>query len=363
MLRVIHNLGGCGGTLLSRCLGALPHVAILSEINPLSVDFFPELNPLYQDRKWLHLLSEEEIAHFSGVDLGEPVHFQAIITALQTRAEERGRILILRDYNYADHIGVPFLPSPPRRRVLYDALTGFGPVAAIAVVRHPVDQWASLRKHVTVRRGALSPSEFGSAYAAFAEGLGSTPVFRYEDLAANPEKELRKICECLQVPFDAGFRQAFHRTDTVTGNLERQADTTISIKPQTAVAEEFLDDFQANPALSRAAIGWGYTEVRTGRLFSNPTAGGVCSIASLQAQVAQLRQGAVEWISEIKAKDEQIRAKDQEIREVHAEAEQRGLELERAVATIREMERALSNSSGTREPPWRRFRWLPFLHP
>src|SRR5438045_9777481 len=37
MIRIIHTIGGCGGTLLSRCIGVLPNVALLSEINPCAV--------------------------------------------------------------------------------------------------------------------------------------------------------------------------------------------------------------------------------------------------------------------------------------------------------------------------------------
>src|SRR5262245_17723589 len=140
MLRLIHNLGGCGGTLLSRCLGVLPRVALMSEINPLAVHFFAEFSPLYQDRQWLHLLSDEEVARFSSLDLGQNENFCQVIGALHRRAELEGRDLILRDYNYVDFIGIPFVARPPRRRVLYDALPPDIPTRAIAFVRDPIDQ-------------------------------------------------------------------------------------------------------------------------------------------------------------------------------------------------------------------------------
>jgi hypothetical protein len=49
MIHIVHTLGGCGGTLLSRCIGVLPGVVLLSEINPASVKLFSQFDPLYQD--------------------------------------------------------------------------------------------------------------------------------------------------------------------------------------------------------------------------------------------------------------------------------------------------------------------------
>ena len=72
MIRLVHNLGGCGGTLLSRCLGVLPRVALFSEINPLSVNLFAPFHPLYQDREWVQLLKEQDYETFLNVDLTQP---------------------------------------------------------------------------------------------------------------------------------------------------------------------------------------------------------------------------------------------------------------------------------------------------
>ena len=44
MIHIIHSLGGCGGTVLSRCIGVLPDVALLSEINPGSVKLFSHIS-------------------------------------------------------------------------------------------------------------------------------------------------------------------------------------------------------------------------------------------------------------------------------------------------------------------------------
>lgn len=310
----------------------LPGVIVLSEINPLSVYFFEKLNPLYQDRQWLHLLSDPERERFSRLDLRDFATFAALMDVLEERATARGLTLVLRDYNYADFIGVPFIRCPPMRRVLCEAFSERQAAPAIGVVRHPIAQWTSLRKHVSARRSALSPAEFSAAYAAFAQDLGNTPVFRYEDLVNDPDKELRRICDCLQLPFDPGFRSRFYSFENVTGNLRRQADRTISNSANDEAPQEVVERFLACPALTEVAARFGYREATPGWPFRESNGCVESLVSELRRQVDELREGALEWMAEMDAKEE-------EIRNVHAEAELRKNLLEQATARIQELER------------------------
>ena len=122
MIGIIHTLGGCGGTLLSRCLGVLPGVALLSEINPASVGLFPAFDPLYQDCAWLHLLDAAEAAEFSKKDLCDIENFRQLVSVFYQRATATARRLVLRDYSYVDFVGVPYTATPPRRLLLRTAL-------------------------------------------------------------------------------------------------------------------------------------------------------------------------------------------------------------------------------------------------
>src|SRR5678815_4875851 len=141
MIRIIHTIGGCGGTLLSRCVGVLPGAAILSEINPGSVKLYPQFDPLYQDRTWLHLLGTSDAYYFSKKDLGLAENFRELIGVFHDCARAAARHLILRDYNYIDFVGVPFVADPPRRMMLYTASPHGTPTTSIAVMRHPIHQW------------------------------------------------------------------------------------------------------------------------------------------------------------------------------------------------------------------------------
>lgn len=310
----------------------------------MSLDFFPELHPLYQDKQWLRLLSESEQKRFSEEDLHDTSNFRTMMETFHHRAAESGRILIVRDYNYAEFIGVPFLADPPRRRVLCDVLSDLGPVRAIALVRHPVNQWISLRRHATVRRATLSPSEFADAYAAFARDLEGISIFRYEDLGAEPEDQMRRICACLDVPFDNSFREKFHTFDQVTGNFARKGESSIASAPQQRVPKEVLKEFQANAGLGEASAAFGYEDMGPGK-FPSELARDAAIIEGLRGQVEELRRGAVEWIADIRAVHAEaerrregletavaaVHEKEAELRAIYAEAESRKLELERAL--------------------------------
>ncbi len=259
MLHIVHTLGGCGGTLLSRCLGVLPGTALLSEVNPSSLKLYPHFDPLHQNDKWLHLLTEGESERFSQMDLSVIENFRSLIDVLHDSAGRTGRHLILRDFNYIDFIGVPFSAQPPGRRTLYDALPGSLPYASVAFIRHPIDQWISLRKHPELR-ASLTPSIFCAGYAAFLQNLGSTRFYKYEDFVAHPEAELQAICRDLCLPFEPLALGRFHTFDSVTGDFTRLRDEAISLPSKLPIASSTLNSFRASASFPRILSATGYAE-------------------------------------------------------------------------------------------------------
>lgn len=245
VIRIIHMLGGCGGTLLSRCLGVLPGVALLSEINPGSVKLFPHFDPLYQDRNWLHLLQPTDIERFSQMDIGITANFRDLLQQFHRCASASSRHLVLRDYNYLDFVGVPYLTDPPRRLIVYDALPHEVSTASVAFIRHPVDQWVSLCKHEHVR-AVLTPSVFCAAYAAFLQQLGSTRIYKYEDFIERSEVEFEAICRDLALPFEPSFLRRFHAFDSVTGDFARQDEPSISAPAKKPIAPAAMDEFRSS---------------------------------------------------------------------------------------------------------------------
>lgn len=252
-------MGGCGGTLLSRCIGVLPHVALLSELNPRAVKLFPQFDPLYQDRAWLRLLAANETAYFSQKDLSDCESFRELIQVIHDRANAAGRHLVIRDYNFVDFVGVPFVPDPHRKLMLYSALPHSLATTSVALVRHPIDQWLSLCKHEIVR-SVLSPSSFCEAYAAFLRSLDAKRIYRYEDFVQNPDAELRAICRDLALPFDASFIDRFHSFDHVTGDMTRLFEQSILRPKRKVLPGALIDEFRSSPSFEFIVQAIGYSE-------------------------------------------------------------------------------------------------------
>jgi hypothetical protein len=258
MLRLLHTIGGCGGTLLSRCLGVLPGVALLSEVNPAAVKLFPAFDPLYQDTNWLHLLTEDDVTRFSGLDLAQIDNFRALVQVFYHRAQSSKRHLVIRDYNYIEFVGAPFRTDPPRRLMLAEALSAVMPTSSIALIRHPVDQWLSLSKHL--KPSDLTPREFCDAYAAFLRELGTTAVFKYEDFISSPDDQLQRMCETLQLPFAPQFREQFHQFDGVTGDFTRLREESISPPPPKSLPSEVMEEFLSSKSFHVILANTGYRQ-------------------------------------------------------------------------------------------------------
>jgi hypothetical protein len=227
-LPILRGLGGCGGTLVSRVLSAIPKVLLLSETNPRSAHLYGGmLNPIEQIRKW-HPALAPVVADFDPGEIGYPPRFGVLLQLIHLAAERANRVLIVRDFNYVDFIGVPFVWPVPNDLCLDLAIAGcFAPTPAV-IVRHPADQLASLRSHAAIR-SVLSTHRFIEAYQAFLSAAGSAPRFRYEDLVGDAANEFPALAASLGIPWDPIALDHFSQVESVTGNMQKRNETKINV--------------------------------------------------------------------------------------------------------------------------------------
>ena len=64
----------------------------------------------------------------------------------------------------------------------------------------------------------LTPRRFVDAYCAFARVAEERGFQRYEDFVADPDEELRVLCQRLNVPLDLGYRERWQAYDKLTGD-------------------------------------------------------------------------------------------------------------------------------------------------
>jgi hypothetical protein len=236
----------------------MAQVTMLSEIHPAAVQMF---NPLEQAADWYGLVSEADQARFANPANG--LGFVDAIALIEERCREKGQHLLIRDWAHLDFTGVPFVSKASYRFGLAEALQRRFVLKRVAVVRHPVDQWLSLRR-LDIIKGPLAAGSFSlklflKGYAQYAEQSVSIGFFRYEDFTRNPEKIMKAMCEALELPFDADFIDHWYRYETITGsknnNREKQV---IKPLPRQECAPELLRQFRANKDYKRAVRLLGY---------------------------------------------------------------------------------------------------------
>lgn len=197
-----------GGTLVSRCLGCMNGVALLSEIHPAGVRYF---NPLNQAHHWFQLLTPWDLEHIAQ---GSGLSFSDAIGLINQRCREQGKHLVLRDWGHLDFTAVPFLDTPSYRLTLADVLAGEFSVVHTAVVRHPADQ------------------------------------------------KLSALCERLKIPFDSTYKARWSSYDKITGDPYRNATSQVIQPGKRKQIDAALDkELSVNPDYLRALQLLGYQHV------------------------------------------------------------------------------------------------------
>lgn len=190
-----------GGTLLARCLAALPGTMVFSEVNP-------RRRPRRAGRP---VTLAEQARAWYGIELpgGD---FAADVALLADHCGKTSRHLVLRDWSIIDF--VPMVENdgrPVGSFSLRDALADRDDVRGFGFVRDAIDVWIS--------NGCRT--DFFVHYRAFLERLlaSGMPVFRYEDLCRDPDGTVRRICAHTGLPFDPSYRD-FARVTKVTGDVD-----------------------------------------------------------------------------------------------------------------------------------------------
>jgi protein O-GlcNAc transferase len=235
-IRILHQLARSGGTVISRCLASMENVVLLSEIHPLGTRKF---DPLQQAKDWYGLVTASEVASSKRGRAG----FVEAIALISQRCAELGKMLVLRDWNHLDYIGMPYV-QPDFRPLLAESLQGGFELIRVATVRHPLDQWLSLTRDPAFGNG-LAMGKYLKGVRRFAEMAVQRGFHRFEDFTADSDAMLQQLCASLQLPFDPAYRQRWTSYTNITGDVlpGRSAEGQIQPLPRQHGDTEALRDF------------------------------------------------------------------------------------------------------------------------
>lgn len=253
VIRTLHHFACTGGTLIAKCVAALPNTVLLSEIDPLSTLVIPQDRPVFAPtdvllnmRQTTRPLPEEMLADV----------FVAAIGRLAARLADRGQHLVLRDHahsHYCTHRDPGTRPS--LRRILAPEFD----IRAIVTVRDPVESYLSLRANGWhTHMAPQTPAEYARRYRLFLDDHRDLPVLKYEEFTQDPEAALRRIADALDLGWSDDALHLFPMM-RLTGDSGRKGDS-IAPRPRKPVAPALLDQLRDCPDFLSLRAGMGYED-------------------------------------------------------------------------------------------------------
>lgn len=250
-VRSVHHFACSGGTLISRCLAAMPNVTLLSEIDPLSQMQIRQVNK--------RMFLPTDLIYGAGVAL-RPVDsdttvamFTAALGELHKALTAQGRYLVLRDHAHSQFCSDTALPQRP---TLHEMLEKAGPVLSVVTVRHPLDCYLSLIKNGWTNFTPFTLDEYASRHLDFLDRHRGLPLFRYEDFVADPNGVLKQICTALALPYlpDA---ESVISVVTISGDSGRSS-TLIEARARRPVPDEIEAEIDRSPRYAALCTRLGY---------------------------------------------------------------------------------------------------------
>ena len=247
-LRLVHHLACSGGTVIARCIAALPNVRLLSEVDPLSdhghmgEKFFPS-----------DLIG---LAKFGSRPPDRAVLleiFRTGLTALYEDSRRSGLDLVLRDHAHSHFCHGD---APEERPSLREILTGSYPLRGVVTLRHPLDSFLGLANNGWLHFAPATVAEYARRYHAFLDRHADLPWLRYEDFLQDPETEMQRICTALDLVYDPAFRQLFP-TLQLSGDSGR-AGVSLAPRPRRACPEALLDEVRTSTPFTALIDRMGY---------------------------------------------------------------------------------------------------------
>ena len=233
--------------LVSRCLGAMKDIVLLSRVHPSGAN---GVNPLQQAREWFELISDDDLERLRKQ---EDWPYNEIIQMILERAERAGKKLIITDWSNPD-----FVADKPVSKLqgmfFHSAVleTEFD-VSPAALIRHPIDQWIDLQN--AEGPGAPKMDIFLRGCARFAANLDGVDFIRYEDFLSDPKTALQKLCDILDAPFDPDWENNWREYSTFMSEPAAQKSEGAE---KLTFDDDLLAKFKADPNYAAAIQSLGY---------------------------------------------------------------------------------------------------------
>ncbi|MCG6941970.1 MAG: sulfotransferase [Thiohalocapsa sp.] len=231
-VRLIHHFACTGGTLISKCIAALPNVRLLSEADPLSP--FPQGPFAPTDLIALSRFGVRGGDRNCDLDV-----FRRGMAAMYADSLRNGLRLVLRDHAHGHFChGASVAERPSLREIVasdYDT-------RCVLTVRHPMDSYLSLRKNAWLHFQPDGLDEYARRYHAFLDRYATVPIFRYEEFVSYPQATVARMCSQLLLEYSPNFLNIF-QCISLSGDSGRGGNT-IEPRPRRNCPDDVREQAQ-----------------------------------------------------------------------------------------------------------------------
>lgn len=238
-LRIVHHFACTGGTLISKCLSAMPNVFLLSEVHPFTDLHLGKGKPKYLPSDISSLTKHANIPFQE--KLAEKL-FRDSIFSTYRHVEEFGGVLVLRDHSHSDFCVGEYNENTTSSVV--DILSEIFEIKSLVTMRDPVDSYLSLDSNGWKHFSPFNFDEYCKRFCQFLGQFRGADVILYDDFTRQPKTTMRRMCDVLELSYDSCFEDIFDLF-SVTGDSGRSGDV-IKIRSKRTYKEEFLVEMKAS---------------------------------------------------------------------------------------------------------------------
>ena len=235
-IRVIHHLACSGGTLVSKCLAALPNVFLLSELHPTSKLHMGGGKPKFLPAD---VITQARYAKVPDIDALAWKIFVNNIKTTENHVSRLGGHLVIREHTHSDFcVGDSF----EKKSSVVEHLSSEFNVLRVATLRDPIDSYLSLLSNNWEHFEPKGFAEYCKRVNTFISEYTSEQVFKYEDFVEDPKESIQKIAKVLDLPFSDSFLDTFDILK-VTGDSGRSSDT-ISPRSRREISKDLSKEMK-----------------------------------------------------------------------------------------------------------------------
>lgn len=237
-VRMLHHFACTGGTLISKCLAAMPNTQLVGEMDPLST--MQRDGALLFAPTDMVLLMRQSSRGVSDSLITEM--FNANLDLIEAHCRVNGQRLLLRDHAHSHYCHGDRIADRPS---LHEIVAVRFQVAAALTVRHPLDSYLSLTSLGWVSFRPPGLDEYCRRYLKFLDDHADIPVVRYEDFVEAPQQQMRVLCGYLRLPYVEDFIDLFD-VFQLSGDSGR-AGNTIGKRPRRPFDDALAAEMDRSP--------------------------------------------------------------------------------------------------------------------